>query len=464
MLFRKAVFFVVALFLSIAVPAFAHDMAMGSSRWSFGNSSILGFVDLNSSLLSEIEPIKKGHYDLDSASGDQLRQLAIDIVQPYVSNKLSVVVNNTTYPVKVETLLRNSNNLYTLCLSVNGVRFNQPLNEIKIVYSLLLEETNNQHINLAYGYVSDATGDALQQLFNVSQPQFRTTFDSQSTVWTVSVKGVAVAPTVVQKIQSPNAKGGSAGVKIPGLQKTRTGNPTAPVLNPEYALYNRNSDKLPSASSSLSIPGASSDVKENDSAPATAAKGPLWATLRQFVPLGVEHILTGYDHIAFLLAIIVIELSIREILKIITAFTVAHSITLLLAALNLVRLNSRFVESVIALSICYVALENIFRKEVSYRWLITFGFGLIHGFGFASALKDLIVGKSTLLFSVLCFNMGVELGQLILFFTMLPVLYMLKKRLSVRIVTVSTSAVVFVTGFTWLIERVFHLKLLWFQL
>ena len=302
----------------------------------------------------------------------------------------------------------------------------------------------------------------MQQVFNISQPQFRTTFDSQATVWKVSIKGVPVAPTVVQRIQSPDAKGGSEGVKIPGLQNTSAGNLTAPVLNPEYAMYNRKSDNRPSAISSPSTPEASSDGQENDFAPANAVKRPLWATLCQFVPLGVEHILTGYDHIAFLLAIIVIELSIKEILKIITAFTVAHSITLLLAALNVVRLNSRFVESVIALSICYVALDNIFRRQVSYRWLITFGFGLIHGFGFASSLKDLLVGKTNLLFSVLCFNMGVEIGQLILFFTMLPVLYILKKRIGFRIVTVSTSVGVFVTGFAWLIERVFHLKLLWF--
>lgn len=460
--YRQLVSFVVALFLSIAVPASAHDLAMGSSRWTFGNSSILGFIDLNSSLLSEIRPIKEGHYNLDSASGDQLRQLATDIVQPYISNKLSISVNNTLYPVKVDKLSKNDNNVYTLCLSVNGVRFNQPLNEITIVYSLLREETNDQHVNLAYGYVSDATGDALRQVFNISQPQFRTTFDSQATVWKVSIKGVPVAPTVVQRIQSPDAKGGSEGVKIPGLQNTSAGNLTAPVLNPEYAMYNRKSDNRPSAISSPSIPEASSDGQENDFAPANAVKRPLWATLCQFVPLGVEHILTGYDHIAFLLAIIVIELSIKEILKIITAFTVAHSITLLLAALNVVRLNSRFVESVIALSICYVALDNIFRRQVSYRWLITFGFGLIHGFGFASSLKDLLVGKTNLLFSVLCFNMGVEIGQLILFFTMLPVLYILKKRIGFRIVTVSTSVGVFVTGFAWLIERVFHLKLLWF--
>jgi len=141
---------------------------------------------------------------------------------------------------------------------------------------------------------------------------------------------------------------------------------------------------------------------------------------------------------------------------------VAHSITLLLAALEIVRLNSRFVESVIAFSICYVALENLFRKKVNYRWLITFGFGLIHGFGFASALQELIVGKSNLLLSVLSFNMGVEIGQLMIVFAVLPVLYLLKKKVDFRIVTAGTSAAIFFLGFTWLIERLLDLRILGF--
>ncbi len=178
--------------------------------------------------------------------------------------------------------------------------------------------------------------------------------------------------------------------------------------------------------------------------------------------LGIKHILTGYDHIAFLLALIVIGLSIREVLKIITAFTIAHSITLLLAALEIVRLNSRFVESVIAFSICYVALENLFKKKVNYRWLIAFGFGLVHGFGFASALQELIVGKSNLLLSVVSFNLGVEIGQLMIFFVMLPILYLLKKQFDARIVTAGASVAVFLIGFAWLIERVFTVQLLWF--
>ncbi len=188
----------------------------------------------------------------------------------------------------------------------------------------------------------------------------------------------------------------------------------------------------------------------------------VWTALREFIPLGIEHIWTGYDHIAFLLALIVIGLSWKEALKIITAFTVAHSITLLLAAMEVVRLDSRFVESVIALSICYVAVENLFKKKVNYRWLIAFGFGLVHGFGFASALQELIVGKSNLLLSVLSFNAGVEIGQLTIVGIMLPALYLLKKQCELRIITMGTSTAIFMFGFTWLIERVFDLKLLWF--
>jgi hydrogenase/urease accessory protein HupE len=195
-----------------------------------------------------------------------------------------------------------------------------------------------------------------------------------------------------------------------------------------------------------------------------AADNPLrkavWQKVWEFVLIGIKHILTGYDHLAFLLALIAIGLSVKEVLKIITAFTIAHSITLLLAAMELVTFNSRFVEIVIAVSICYVALENLLRKEVKYRWLITFGFGLIHGFGFASGLKELVAGRSDLLVSVLSFNLGVETGQMLVFLLLLPILYLLSKKVAPRTITAATSLVVFAFGFTWLMERVLSLKLL----
>jgi hydrogenase/urease accessory protein HupE len=221
------------------------------------------------------------------------------------------------------------------------------------------------------------------------------------------------------------------------------------------ASYNEQTPGGKGAAVSNASPGTNTS-EATKSASARSA----WATIGSFIMLGIEHILTGYDHIAFLIGLIVIGLSIREVLKIITAFTVAHSITLLLAAMQIISLNSRFVESVIAVSICYIALENLFKKEVKYRWLITFCFGLIHGFGFASALQELIVGKSNLLLSVVSFNLGVETGQLMIFFVLLPVLYLLKQKMEFRRVTAGVSVAILLFGFTWLIERLFDLKLI----
>lgn len=178
-----------------------------------------------------------------------------------------------------------------------------------------------------------------------------------------------------------------------------------------------------------------------------------------FIVLGIKHILTGYDHIAFLLALIVIGLSVREALKIITAFTIAHSITLLLAAMNIVNLNSRFVESVIALSICYIAVENLVSKQINYRWLVTFLFGLVHGFGFASVLQEYVADKSNLVRSVVSFNVGVEVGQLSILLVTLPLLYLLRKKVSSRTVTLVASAAIFIVGLAWFIDRLFNLQL-----
>ncbi|GMK45479.1 hypothetical protein PghCCS26_26070 [Paenibacillus glycanilyticus] len=178
-----------------------------------------------------------------------------------------------------------------------------------------------------------------------------------------------------------------------------------------------------------------------------------------FLVLGIKHILTGYDHIAFLLGLIVIGLSAKEALKIITAFTVAHSMTLLLAAMHIINLNAKFVESVIALSICYIAVENLFLKQIHYRWLVTFMFGLVHGFGFASVLQEYVADKSNLVRSVVSFNVGVEIGQLMILFITLPLLYAIKKKFSLRRITVAASSAIFIVGFLWFVDRIFNLHL-----
>jgi hydrogenase/urease accessory protein HupE len=132
--------------------------------------------------------------------------------------------------------------------------------------------------------------------------------------------------------------------------------------------------------------------------------------------LGVEHILTGYDHLAFLLGLILLANHLRSVLAMVTAFTVAHSITLASAAFGWWAPAPAFVEPAIALSIVYVALENLvaIRKQAMPvgRWKLTFPFGLIHGFGFAGALRELQVERHALPWVLGAFNLGVEVGQL----------------------------------------------------
>src|SRR5206468_6423517 len=150
-----------------------------------------------------------------------------------------------------------------------------------------------------------------------------------------------------------------------------------------------------------------------------------------FLALGVKHILTGYDHLLFLLALLVVTQRFGSSLKIITCFTLAHSTTLAMATFNVVTFPSRIVEPLIAVSIIYVSVENLFRRgEPAGRWLLTFGFGLIHGLGFASVLREMGVGTRAggVLMPLFSFNVGVELGQLMVAAVVLALLWKLRNK------------------------------------
>jgi hypothetical protein len=140
-----------------------------------------------------------GHYNLASLSDEQLQQLAISVIQPYLEKRLSVTVNDKRYSLKVSKLVRASDGVYTIWLSADHVGFNKPVNDVRIVYSLLFDETKGLHVNLASGYVSDAPEEALQQVFDVSHPEFQIRFDSENTVWQFSIKCNASAVTTAQE-------------------------------------------------------------------------------------------------------------------------------------------------------------------------------------------------------------------------------------------------------------------------
>lgn len=177
-----------------------------------------------------------------------------------------------------------------------------------------------------------------------------------------------------------------------------------------------------------------------------------------FVWLGVEHIWLGYDHLLFLFALLLLCRSFRSIVGIVSCFTLAHSLTLALATFELVRLPSRLVEAAIAVSIVYVGVENLLRRgaEPRGRWALTFAFGLVHGFGFASVLRDLGVGRNGqgIAMPLFSFNVGVELGQVVVAAVVLPLLWLLRKNEAfVRRGVPVLSAIIALAGAYWLLQR-----------
>ena len=175
-----------------------------------------------------------------------------------------------------------------------------------------------------------------------------------------------------------------------------------------------------------------------------------------FALLGIEHILSGWDHLLFLLGLLLCGGGWLALAKIITAFTLAHSVTLALAVLDVVVLPDRLVEAVIALSIAFVAAENLFPSPVvSRRWLISFGFGLVHGFGFSSALRELGLPTHGLLLSLFGFNAGVEVGQAMVVAVALPALALVRHTRWERRMIWSSSLAILLVGVVLFVERAF---------
>jgi hypothetical protein len=195
-----------------------------------------------------------------------------------------------------------------------------------------------------------------------------------------------------------------------------------------------------------------------------------WRAFTEFLETGVWHIWSGIDHLLFLLSLLLPAVLRRRdqhweavplakpaflnILKVVTAFTVAHSITLSLAAFDVVRLPSRLTESVIAASIIVAALNNIFPKVTEGRWRIAFAFGLLHGFGFASVLADMGLPPGARVVSLVAFNLGVELGQLAVVMAVMPVAYAVRATAFYRQTVMRWgSSAIAALALVWLVQR-----------
>jgi hypothetical protein len=204
----------------------------------------------------------------------------------------------------------------------------------------------------------------------------------------------------------------------------------------------------------------------------------LWRQFLDYLGAGMEHIWTGYDHILFLLSLLLpavifsdikasenraegFRIAFLDVLKIVTAFTLAHSITLALATLQIVSVPARISESAIALSVVLAALNNLYPVVRGRRWTVAFGFGLIHGFGFASVLTDLLLPERALALALAGFNLGVEVGQITIVVAFLPIAYVLRKTWLYRgFVFVGGSSLIVMIASLWFLERSLDLRFL----
>lgn len=193
----------------------------------------------------------------------------------------------------------------------------------------------------------------------------------------------------------------------------------------------------------------------------TAPAPDLWTTLQRYTMSGIEHIFLGYDHIAFLIAVVLWATRVWPVVKAVTAFTIAHSITLSLAVLGIVEVPGAIVEAAIAASILFVAVENFFSRNVGRRWMITFPFGLIHGLGFASALKEYGLPQDAVAPALAAFNVGVEIGQIAIVMIVVPALLGIDRLFSTdraaparpRPLVLSLSGGIAVLALRWLLLR-----------
>jgi hypothetical protein len=245
--------------------------------------------------------------------------------------------------------------------------------------------------------------------------------------------------------------------------------PSAGSLRVRYTLF-FDRDPQHRAVVSLSDGTGTAAAIANAGTPTGRLDGKADDVFAEFVREGVHHILIGYDHLAFLISLVLPALlawlggvwradpdmrrRLRDVFWLVTAFTLAHSVTLTLAALDLVRPASRIIEPAIAASVLLAALNNIRPVVVRRLWLLSFGFGLVHGFGFAGALGEIGLPKGGRVLALLGFNVGVELGQLSVLCVLLPVLYLVRNRPGYgrRVVPLVSLGIALRAG-AWLVQR-----------
>ncbi len=283
-------------------------------------------------------------------------------------------------------------------------------------------------------------GDAISRLL---APRFTLTLDGRaaSAIWS--------APEPLSERQSLRFRVTYQAARAPGLLTFRA---NAFPYDPEHRTFvNFYEGEALVAQEIL-------DLNRLDAEYFTGTRQGAWAVIRRFVPSGTHHILIGPDHLLFLVGLLLTGGTFRRLLLVVTAFTLAHSITLSLAALGLVTPPAQVIEPAIALSIVYVGIDNLLRRDGrDMRAWIAFAFGFIHGFGFANVLREMGLPPRALGWSLFSFNVGVEVGQVAVVLVVASALYAVrsKNEAAGRALAFAGSLVVIAAGAYWFVERTF---------
>ncbi len=209
-------------------------------------------------------------------------------------------------------------------------------------------------------------------------------------------------------------------------------------------------------------PGYSKKFKDKQDAVAviTNQESSFFDTIKDFFVLGIKHILEGIDHVLFLVALLLSFVSLREIIKLTGAFTIAHTITLLLAGASVLTVSTKIVEPLIAFSIAYVAITTVFLKNTlalgksKYKLATVFFFGLFHGLGFAGILQEIQIPKDRFFSSLISFNLGIEVGQIVIIAAAFPVIYFLRKKIWYGTFIKVVAAIISMIAIFWGFERI----------
>lgn len=289
-------------------------------------------------------------------------------------------------------------------------------------------------------------GDAKTNYVNLLTIQYGTqkstaALSGDNRVWAIRLTEADFAglPPLPEATKSPEATTPEANASAANVSETKASETKASAANAQ-----------PSGTQAAT-PGGATD--QSDEA-AMDSQEPTSSGAYSFLVLGIHHILGGYDHLLFLFSLLLARQTFKQYAAMITAFTVAHSLTLTLTVLGWIDVPVALVEPAIALSICYVALDNIFRFSVNRRWLVTFLFGLVHGMGFADVLKEMNLPGKELALDLISFNVGIELVQLAIVVVLIPLLTLLNRyRFAGRVLATGSGAALLLGGF-WLAERI----------